>query len=198
MCTSGLSCFYVCSSQKRGISHLQCHKRSLETHTHSNRFQYMTTLEPVWLENALALTRGVLSVCTVLLWHPPLISGHSCKAQAVAGASLQTHPSPEHHRWQEGRMWKGGWRRSRPNSQSWMFLKTHKRTGTRKGGSHRPRDTKRDMHILESAVCARTAHATRCILSCATSAPPSGQLPLSQNRRPQLTLQLLWGNVLVN
>lgn len=33
-----------------------------------------------------------------------------------------------------------------------MFLKTHRRTDTRKGGSRRPRDTKRNIHFLEMAI----------------------------------------------
>ena len=86
-------------------------------------------------------------------------------------------------------MWKEGWRRSRPSSQSWMFLKTHKRTGTRKGGSHRPRDTKRKSRILESAMRAMTTHATQCCSEwCDLSL--SVQLLFWRNGEPQLTLQL--------
>lgn len=93
---------------------------------------------------------GCVLVCTFLLEHPPLTSGHSCRDRAAAWGSLQTHLSLGLHKWLEVQMWKGGWRRSRPSSQSWTFLKTHKRTGTRKGGSHRPRDTKRKSLLWES------------------------------------------------
>lgn len=90
---------------------------------------------------------GCVSVRTFLLEHPPLTSGHSCRDRAAAWGSLQTRLSLGLHKWREVQMWKGGWRRSRPSSQSWTFLKTHKRTGTRKGGSHRPRDTKKKSHL---------------------------------------------------
>lgn len=138
-----------------------------------------------------ALTAATYRSLCVSAIHPPLSSGRSYKAQAVAWGSLRTHLSPGHRKWREGRMWKGGWRRSRPSSRSWMFLKTHKRTGTRKGGSHRPRDTKRNICVLESAMRARTAHATRC---CSEPYDLSPSFPHSQNGRSQLTLQLFLVN----
>lgn len=75
---------------------------------------------PVWAQlTGVTLAFSRYCICwQVSVEHLPLTADHSGKVLAAAGGSLQIRLSPTRHIWWGGQRWRGGWRRSEPNSQS--------------------------------------------------------------------------------